>query len=182
MDSKENRNIKEQEVAYLSDALENSQMTVCVDYLGLSVSQIGDLRQQLRESGAEAKVIKNTLARLAVSTTLKDAPAEDLEKFAGLFKGPSLIIFGKEEAVAPAKVLSKFAKDNEKMQIKGAWFSGSFIDSDGVDAISKMPSREETLAKLLSLLNTPAQQLMRLLNTPARQVVQVVDAHRQNLS
>ena len=91
------------------------------------------------------------------------------------------MVFGKEEAVGPAKVLAKFAKDHEHLEVKGAWFSDAFLDSKGVVAVSKMPSREETLAKLLALLNTPAQQLMRLMNAPAQQVVQVIKAHEQKL-
>ena len=172
---------KENEVKLIADGINASQMTVCVDYLGLTVAQVSDLRQQLAEAGAEAKVTKNTLAKIAVNEVLKDTSSEDLEKFVDLFTGPSLMVFGKEEAVGPAKVLAKFAKEHENLEVKGAWFSDAFLDAKGVVAVSKMPSREETLAKLLALLNTPAQQLMRLMNAPAQQVVQVIKAHEQKL-
>ena len=173
---------KEKEVTYISETLNQSQIAICVDYHGLSVSQITEFRQQLREAGAEAKVIKNTLAKIAASDVLKDSPEEDLEQFVGLFEGPSLLIFGKEQAVEPAKVVAKFAKDNEQLGVKGAWFSDGFLDEKGVTAVSKMPSREETLAKLLSLLNTPAQTLLRLLNAPGQQLAQVLAAHKDKLS
>lgn len=172
---------KENEVKLIADGINASQLTVCVDYLGLTVAQVSELREKLTEAGAEAKVTKNTLAKIAVSDVLKDSPAEDLEKFVDLFAGPSLMVFGKEDAVGPAKVLAKFAKDNENLEVKGAWFADAFLDSKGVVAVSKMPSREETLSKLLALLNTPAQMLMRLMNAPAQQVVQVIKAHEQKL-
>lgn len=172
---------KENEVKLIADGISESQLTVCVDYLGLTVAQVSDLREQLAEAGAEAKVTKNTLARIAANDVLKDTSAEDLEKFVDLFTGPSLMVFSKEEAVGPAKVLAKFAKEHEHLDVKGAWFDNAFLDTKGVVAVSKMPSREETLAKLLSLLNTPAQMLMRLMNAPAQKVVQVIKAHEQNL-
>lgn len=176
------REEKNTEVAWIADHLQKSMISFIVDYQGLTVSDISTLRQNLRDAGAVSRVTKNTLSKIASNEVLADNDPSDLEKFSGLFQGPSLLVFGVDEAVAPAKVLTKFAKDNDKLEIKGAWFDNSFLDTDGVKAVSAMPSREETLAKLLSLLNTPAQQLLRLMNAPAQQLAQVISAHQKNLA
>lgn len=175
------RRQKIEDLEKISGAMDGCQFAVCVDYHGLSVPQINELRQQLTDAGAEATVIKNTLARLAASQVMGDSPAEDLEKFVNLFEGPSMLIIGKEAAVEPAKVIAKFAKENESLGVKGGWFSNSFLDEKGVAAVSKMPSREEVLGQLLNLLNAPATELVRLLNTPAQQTVQILSSHRDNL-
>ncbi len=175
-------NDKVGDLAFVEESFENSQIAFCVDYLGLTVSQVTNLRVQLNQVGAEAKVVKNTLAKLAATKCFKESSAADLEKFNNLFTGPSMLVFGKEDAVSSAKVIAKFAKENEKLSIKGGWFANKFIDETGVEAVSKMPSREEVLGQLLALINTPATQLLRLMNTPARQVVQVIEAQRQKLS
>ena len=172
---------KVSDLEFVEKSFDGSQIAFCVDYLGLTVAEVTSLRVQLNKVGAEAKVVKNTLAKLAASKCFKESSAADLEKFNNLFQGPSMLIFGREDAVSSAKVLAKFAKENEKLSIKGGWFSNTFIDEKGVEAVSKMPSREEVLGQLLALINTPATQLLRLMNTPARQVVQVINAHKQNL-
>lgn len=173
---------KEQDLSSLNKSMEAAQIAVCADYMGLTVKQVTELRRELKKSGGEAVVMKNTLAKIAAKNVLKDMPAADMEKFLGLFEGPSMLIFGQNDAIGPAKVIAKYAKDLEKFKVKGGVFSGAFVDANGVDAVSKLPSREELLSTLLRLINTPATQLVRLLATPAQQVVQVVDAQRQKLS
>ena len=97
------RSQKVEDLAQISEAMGECQIAVCVDYHGLSVPQINDLRQQLSEAGAQATVTKNTLARLAFTEVITEAPSEDLEKFVNLFAGTSMLIVGKDAAVEPAK-------------------------------------------------------------------------------
>lgn len=177
------RSDKEKEIAELSESIGNAQITVCVNYMGLTVAQVTQFRKALRAAGAEARVSRNTLMDIATTQALKDSDAQDVAKLKALFSGPSMIIFGNKEAVATAKIIADCLKTNEgRFAIKGGWFAGKYVDASGVDAVSKLPSREETLAKLLALLNTPAQQLLRLLNAPAQQLVQALNAFQQKLS
>lgn len=175
------KNQKNEEVSWISDSIKDSRIVVCVDYLGLTVSQVNALRQELRDAGAEVKVSRNTLAKIAAEQVLSDNDPEDIAQFVELFKGPSLLVFGKEDAVASAKIISKYAKEHECFEIKGGWFSDSYLDQPGIVKVSTMPSREEVLGQLLSLINTPATQLVRLVKAPAQQLAQVLGAHQNNL-
>ena len=172
---------KQVELEAIGAAFANAQVALCADYRGLTVAQVTKLRKELRKNGARGKVVKNTLARLAADKAYKDVDSAQRQKFMELFHGPSLVIYSDTDPVAPAKVLVAFAKDNEKLQIKGGWVDGQFIDKAGATALSKMPGREETLAKLLALIAAPATQLVRLLGTPGTQVTRVIDAQRQKL-
>jgi large subunit ribosomal protein L10 len=172
---------KHAEVERLKGMFENTQVALCGDYRGLSVAAITKLRRELRSKGAHGVVVKNTLARLSANSSYAGADKAQLEKFIGLLKGPSFVVFSDKDPVSPAKVLSDFAKKNDKFKIRGGWLDGAFVDQAGVETLSKMPSREETLGKLLGLLAAPATQLVRLMKAPAQQMVQVLEGHRGNL-
>ncbi|MCB9029799.1 MAG: 50S ribosomal protein L10 [Deltaproteobacteria bacterium] len=176
-----NKAAKQDEIELLKQRLSTAQIAVFADFNGLTVEQITNLRAKLREAGASAKVVKNTLTRIAAADVFKENEAADLEKLIGLLEGPNMLTFSAEDVVGPAKVLTKFAKENEKLEIKGGWCDGKFIDSKDVDALSKMPSKEETLAKLLALLNTPATKVVQLLQAPASQLVRTLAAYRDKL-
>jgi large subunit ribosomal protein L10 len=172
---------KQAEVERLNGMFATTQVTLCGDYRGLSVAAITKLRRELRSKGAQGVVVKNTLARLSANGSFAGADKAQLEKFVSLLKGPSFVVFSDKDPVSPAKVLSDFAKKNDKFKIKGGWLDGAFVDQAGVETLSKMPSREETLGKLLGLLAAPATQLVRLMKAPAQQMVQVLEGHRSNL-
>lgn len=176
-----NREEKQQEVETISASFATAQSALCADYRGLTVAEVTTLRKELRKNGAQGKVVKNTLARLAAERAYKDADAAQLKKFMELFEGPSLVIYSDKDPVAPAKVIFAFAKDHQNLKIKGGWVDGQFLDSSGAEQLAKMPGREETLAKLLALIAAPATQLVRLFAAPATQVVRVIDAQRQNI-
>lgn len=175
------RSEKLKEVEFLNDCFGGSAIALCADYRGLTVAQITALRKELRNAGTQARVVKNTLAKLAVKEAFKEAEAAELERFIKIFEGPSLVVFSEKDPVAPAKVLSKFAKDNDKLQIRGAWLEGQFVDVAGVGSLSNMPGKEELLAKLLALINAPATQLLRLIQAPATQVVGVINAQKDKI-
>ncbi len=172
---------KEQIVEELAGRISNSQVALITDYTGLSVSEFTELRALLRGAGSQGQVVKNTLARLSAKKSVGDDVSAEFEKFISVLKGPTLLITSDVDPVSPAKLLAQFMKDKNKVVVRGAWLDGQFLDSKGVEALSKMPGKEEVLATLLSLLNTPATQLLRLMNTPGTQVTRVIDAQREKL-
>lgn len=175
------REERQAELENLEGWYSRSQIAVVVDYLGLNVDQITRLRKELRQSGAVGKVVKNTLAGMAAGKSFNKASEDQIAKLKKTLKGPSMLVISEKDPIGPTKVLTKFAKENDKLKIKGAWFEGTFVDVDGVQDLSKMPGREELLATLLALINTPATQLLRLMNAPAQQTVQVIEAQRKKL-
>ena len=176
-----NRQEKNTEIEYISTQLKTSAVAVLADYRGLNVTKISNLRRKLREKGAQGRVVKNTLLRIASSNTIEPKDRAELDKFIGLLEGPSMFIWS-DDPVSSTKVLTDFIKDNKSFTVKGAWVDGTFLDSKGVEALSKLPGREETLAMLLSLINTPATQLLRLINAPGTQLTRVIEAQRQKLA
>lgn len=176
-----NRSEKQQEVDFLATCFTKAQAALCADYRGLTVAQMTNLRRELRANGCSGRVVKNTLAKISLKKGVTSKDDKALEAFVSIFEGPSLLVFSESDPVAPAKVLVKFAKDNDKLKLKGGWLDGSFVEPASVDALSKMPGREETLAMLLSLINTPATQLVRVLQAPGAQLARAIEAHRKNL-
>ncbi|WP_050182403.1 50S ribosomal protein L10 [Domibacillus robiginosus] len=139
---------KQELVGQIADKLKNSPSTVIVDYRGLSVAQVTELRKQLREAGVEFKVYKNTMTRRAA----EQAGIEGLGEF---LTGPNAIAFGAEDVVAPAKILNEFAKKNEALEIKAGVLEGNFVSVEEVKALAELPSREGLLSMVLSVLQAP---------------------------
>ncbi|MGF2614137.1 50S ribosomal protein L10 [Rossellomorea vietnamensis] len=139
---------KKQIVDEISDKMKNSVSTIIVDYRGLDVSEVTELRKQLREAGIDFKVYKNTMMRRA-------AEAAGYEGLNEVLTGPSAIAFSTEEVVAPAKILNNFAKDHEALEIKAGIIEGTVTSVEEVKAIAELPSREGLLSMLLSVLQAP---------------------------
>lgn len=143
-----------------------------VDYRGLSVKEIQDLRNKIREADASMKVYKNTLMHLALADG--DFPSLD-----SILEGPSAFVFAGEDPVASAKALKDFAKANGSLEIKGGMMDGAFLDKAQVEAVASLPSREELIAKLLGTITNPMSQIVRVLNGPmesfARCVSQIAE-------
>jgi large subunit ribosomal protein L10 len=177
-----NRLEKNSEVETLISKIKGAQIALCVNYLGLSVAQMSNLRSKLREAECEGKVVKNTLAKLAVKSGLSAAEGVEVAKFDGLFKGPTLLISSRVDPVSPAKVVSEFAKTNDKLALKGAFVDGRFVDIAGIQSLALLPGKNQVLAQLLSLLLAPATQVVRLINEPASSLVRVIEAQRKKLS
>ena len=172
---------REAEIEFLSDRFKDSAFALCADYRGLTVGQMIGLRRAFGQSGAVGKVVKNTLARIAMERACQEGDRAEVSKFVEIFEGPNFLIFAKKDPVGSAKVAAKFEKDLEHFVIKGGWCDGRFIDRSGVVEFSNMASREETLSKLLCLISTPATQLVRLLQAPAQQLVRTLEAVRGKL-
>jgi large subunit ribosomal protein L10 len=128
-----------------------------VDHRGLTVEQDTQLRRQLREAGVSYKVYKNTMMKRAFEGT-------DFAELDKLLDGPSALALAEEDVTAPARVLVKFAKTADKLEIKGAIIEGTFYDVAGVEELAKIPSREELLGRLFGSWKSPISNIARVLN------------------
>lgn len=139
---------KEEIVKDITKKFEDAAAVVVVDYRGLTVEQVTELRKQLREAGVEMHVLKNTMLRRA-------AEAANLNGLDDVFKGPTAVAFSNEEVVAPAKIIAEFAKDAEALEIKGGVLEGKVATVAEINKIATLPSREGLLSMLLSVLQAP---------------------------
>jgi large subunit ribosomal protein L10 len=142
---------------------ENSDFIV-TDYRGLTVEQITDLRNKLREKGVYYQVVKNNLVKIA----LKNNNIEGLDEY---FFGPSAVAFAKDDPVSPSKILSDFAKKQKALKIKGGYSDGKVITDNDITELAKLPSKEVLIGKLLGSLKSPASGIVNVLNGPIRNLV-----------
>ena len=149
--------LKQPIVQEISEHVKDAQSVVIVDYRGLTVAEDTELRKQLREAGVTYKVYKNTLMNFAFKNT-------EFESLAPVLEGPSAIAISTTDATAPARVLSKFAKNAPALEIKAGVVEGTFYDADGMKAIAAVPSREELLSKFLGSIQSPISNFARVLN------------------
>lgn len=149
-----------------------SKSTLVTGYSGLTVEEVTELRAKLFHAKVEYHVVKNNLARIALNkanvTVLDD-----------LLVGPTAIALAMDDAVAPARVLSKFAKDHEKLKLKGGFMDGKLITVQDIKALSNLPSREVLLAKMLGSMKSPISGIVQVLAGPARKLVYALNAVAQ---
>lgn len=141
---------KKEIVGGITEKFEKAAAVVVVDYRGLTVAQVTDLRKQLRDADIEMHVLKNTMLRRA-------AVAAGLEGMDDIFKGPTAVAFSNEEVVAPAKIIADFAKTANALEIKGGVVEGKVANADQINELAKLPSREGLLSMLLSVLQAPVR-------------------------
>ena len=149
--------LKQPIVEEISAQIKDAQSVVLVDYRGLTVEQDTRLRKQLREAGITYKVYKNTMMNFAFKGT-------DFEALAPYLEGPSAVAISTEDATAPARGLCKFAKEADKLEIKGGVVEGIAYDAKGIGEIAKIPSRQELRSKLLRSIQTPITNYARVMN------------------
>ncbi|HFE37763.1 MAG TPA: 50S ribosomal protein L10 [Gammaproteobacteria bacterium] len=152
------RKQKKEMVKMLEGVFDNSGSVVLAEYSGMTVADITNLRAQLREVGATVKVVKNRLAKIA----LKGRPGEGV---ADLFKGPVAIAYAEDMVSAP-KVVVKFAKDSEHFNVLGGFMGEEVFDVAGIEALSKLPSREELIGMAAQRLLGQASEIVGRLNAP----------------
>jgi len=163
-----NRNDKAQAISEFNESIGQATNAFMIDFKGITVPQVTELRKQVRESGSEYVVVKNTLALIAV----KDSPLKTLE---AKFTGMTAVAFNRTDAVALAKALTKFAKDVPTVQFKGAMLNGQIVPATEIQNIANLPSREELVSKLLFLLQSPIRGLAIVLNANIRNIAVVLD-------
>ena len=160
---------KKEIVDELKQRLARAQVTILTDYKGLNVAAINDLRRKLREENIEFQVVKNTLL-------LRAAEGTDTALMKDQFTGPSAIALSYEDPVAPAKVLTQFAKDNKALEIKAGVMSGKFLDFTDLKALAELPSREVLLGQLVGVLHNVPTSFVRVLAEVPRQMLNVLNA------
>lgn len=170
-----NRQEKEALVAKVHGKLKSAQVVFLLDYRGLKVAEINDLRRKLREAGGEMEVVKNTLLRRAAVETPAAALADH-------FDGPMALTVSQDDAVAPAKVLTAFSKEVSALEIRVGLLDGRVLDLDAIKNLAALPSLPELRATLLALLQAPAGNLVRLLAAPASQLARAVSLRGEQLA
>lgn len=148
-------------VAELTETLKNAQAGVLFDYRGLTVEEDTKLRSELREAGVSYHVVKNTLTRFAA----KEVGYDELDE---ILNGPTALACSSEDAIAPARILAKFAKDHDVVSIKAGFIDGKVIDEATVKMYASIPSKEVLIAKMLGSLQAPISKLARTLDAIAK--------------
>jgi large subunit ribosomal protein L10 len=155
----------------LNAVFKNAGVIVVTQYRGLSVPEVTQLRTEVRSAGAGFKVTKNRLAKRALDGTPFASLAE-------LFTGPTAIAFS-ADPVAASKVITAFAKRNDKLQIVGGGLAGAVLDAAAVRQLAELPSLDELRARLIALLQTPASRLVGLLQAPGGQLARCLKARSE---
>ncbi|MBC2717907.1 MAG: 50S ribosomal protein L10 [Desulfobacteraceae bacterium] len=164
-----NKSEKKQLVEELHQKFTESKIVILTDYKGLDVDTINELRRKLTESNIEYRVVKNTLLIRASEDT-------DVALVKDQFKGPTAIALSYDDPVAPAKVLSEFAKENDKLEIKIGVMSGKLLDINAIKSLSALPSREVLLSQVLSAMNGVPTALVRVLNNVPEKLLYALQA------
>ena len=149
--------LKQPVIDEISANIKDAQSVVVVDYRGLTVAEDTQLRKELRDAGVTYKVYKNTMMNFA----FKDTDCEPLSKH---LEGPNAIAISKDDATAPARIISKYAKKAPTLKMIAGVVEGNYYDEKGVAALANVPSREELLGKLLGSIQSPITNLARVLN------------------
>ena len=147
----------------ISEKIKTAHAAVLVDHRGLTVEQDTQLRRQLREAGVTYKVYKNTMMKRAFEGT-------DFAELDKHLDGPSALALAEEDVTAPARILVKFAKTADKLEIKGAVIEGTYYDVQGVEELANVPSREELLGRLFGSWKSPMSNIARVFNQIAEKV------------
>jgi large subunit ribosomal protein L10 len=169
MPSKKVLEQKKEEVQVLAERISKAVSGILVDYRGLTVEQDTDLRNKLRNANVDYKVVKNTLTRFAV----KGTSYEELDPF---LHGPTSLALTYGDPVSAAKVLSDYAKTNDKLEIKAGFVDGKVIDVKGVKILAELPSKEELIAKVLGGFNAPISGFVNVLNANLRGLAVALNA------
>ncbi len=164
-----NLEAKKQLVEEIKEKFSKAKTLAFVDYRGLTVAEDTALRKKFRENGCDYKVYKNRLMLKALSDL-------GIECSANYFEGTTAVAIGYHDEVAPAKIVCDCVKDTKKMAIKFGILNGVCVDAHNIEALAKLPSKEELIAKLLGTLQGTASSLCRVLSAPSRGLVVALNA------
>jgi large subunit ribosomal protein L10 len=168
-----NRVEKTELATALKDKFSKAQVAIFADYKGLTATQADDLRRALRAHNTEVKVLKNNVARLL---TKDGAMGDEAKSLMDGVVGPTMVAFAYGDPAAAAKVIHKFAQDNEALKLKESLMGTKRIDASGVEELAKLPSKEVLIAKMLGTLNAPVTNFVGVLAAVPRSLVTVLAA------
>nr|WP_236912071.1 50S ribosomal protein L10 [Clostridium sp. Cult1] len=163
---------KKQIVEEIKEKVEKAQSVVLVDYRGLNVEELTQLRRKYKEAGVDYKVYKNTMMRFA----FKDAGLEEFNQF---LTGPNAVAFGFDDPVQAAKITDEFAKDHDKLEIKAGIVDGKIIGIDEIKSLANLPSKEVLIAQTLAGLNGPIAGFANVLQGTIRNLVYALNAVKE---
>ena len=158
-------------VEEVAEIARSAHSAVAAEYRGLTVTEMTTLRESAKRSGVYLRVVRNTLARRAVEGT-------DFECIQDRLAGPLVLAFSRDEPGAAARIMRDYAKSNDKLVVSFVAFDGKAMDAPAIDELASLPTREEALARLMSVLLAPATKLARTIAEPHAGLVRVVDAMR----
>jgi large subunit ribosomal protein L10 len=158
-------------VADVAEIAASAYSAVAAEYLGLSSNELNDLRAQARQGGVYLRVVKNTLARRAVEGT-------DYACMSEVFTGPLILAFSQEDPGAAARVLKDFAKQHDKLVVKALSVSGQLLPASDLDRLASLPTKEQAISMLMSVMQAPIAKLARTLNEVPGKLVRTVAAIR----
>jgi large subunit ribosomal protein L10 len=156
-------------VAEVTEVARTAQSVVAAEYRGLTVGKMTELRAKARASGVYMRVVKNTLARKAVTGTT-------FENLGPILKGPLVLAFSKDDPGAAARVIKVFAKDNDKLVVTAVSLGGQLLPGKDLDRVASLPTREQALAKLMGTMKAPIQKLVSTLSAAPSKLVRTVAA------
>jgi len=168
MPNKDNIN----QVADLKDVFSRAKAVYFTDYHGLDVEKITELRREFFNEDIEYRVAKNTLLKIAIDENSIDC-------IDGVFSGSTAIAVSYDEPSSPAKIIKNFNKKYELPKVKGVFFDGEFFPSSDFERIANLPSKNELLAELVSMLNSPIQKFVSTISSPLGNLVSVLESVKQ---
>ena len=158
-------------VAEVSAVAANAHSAIAAEYIGLTVEAMTELRVKAREQNVYLRVVKNTLARRAFEGT-------DYECMSDAMVGPLVLAFSQEDPGAAARVISDFAKENDKLVVKLVSIGGQLLDAGDIKRLASMPTKDQAISMLMSVMNAPVEKLARTLNEVPSKLVRVIAAVR----
>lgn len=157
------RQAKSDQVAWIAQVLNDNDVVVVMKNNGLTVAEVTQLRNEMRDAGGGVKVVKNRLAKIALSDVEGGVDAGEM------FTGPTVIAYSEDPVTAP-KIIVKYAKENEKLELIGGLFGGQAMDAKGVDSLSKMPTREEIISQISGSLTALGSNISGAAGAPAANI------------
>jgi large subunit ribosomal protein L10 len=164
-------NDKKEIVAEVAKVASNAVSVVAAEYRGLTAAEMTDLRVSARKQNVRLRIVRNTLARIALKGT-------DYECLSDSLTGPILLAFSSDEPGATARLMRDFAKDHDKLLVKAISLGGQVYDKSQLDSVAKLPSKPEAIAKLMSVMQAPISKLVRTMAEPQAKLVRTLAAIR----
>lgn len=166
-------NDKKEIVAEVAEVASKAVSVVAADYRGLTAAEMTQLRANARQAKVNLRIVRNTLARIALKGT-------EFECIDNALIGPTILAFAADEPSATARLMRDFAKDHDKLAVKAISLGGKFYDGSQLDFVAKLPTKDEAIARLMSVMQAPISKLVRTLAEPQAKLVRTLAAVRDS--